>query len=85
MGEGWPHPPAEPEPRRLFPQPVFVLRAIGLVTLASGLGAGAVALLRRSAWFAPLSLLFGASAALTAWAAAVQWVGSEKVDDHPWV
>lgn len=85
MAQGWPHPPAEPEAARVFPQPVFALRAFALAGLATGLGAAAVGLVRHSAWLAPFSLALAMSAALAAWAAAVQWVGSEKVDDHPWV
>jgi hypothetical protein len=38
-----------------------------------------------SAWLAPVALGLGLTAALAAWGAAVQWVGGEKVDDHPWV
>ena len=85
MAAGWPHPPAVPEPRRVFPQPVFVLRAIGLGTLGLGLALGAVGLVRQSAWLAPVSLVASLGAGLSLWAALVQWVGSEKVDDHPWV
>ena len=85
MSEGWPHPPATPEPRRIVPQPAFVVRALGLVALAGGAGLGALLLLRTSLWLAPVALLAGATALLSAWGAAVQWVGGEKVDDHPWV
>ena len=85
MAAGWPHPPAEPEPRRLVPQPAFVVRSAGLAALAIAAAGGGWAVLRISAWLAPVALGLGLTAAVAAWGALVQWVGGEKVDDHPWV
>ncbi len=85
MAGAWPHPPAEPEPRRLVPQPAFLVRAVGLAGLALAAAGGAWAALRVSAWLAPFALALGLTAAVAAWGAVVQWVGAEKVDDHPWV
>lgn len=80
-----PHPPAPPEPARLLPPPAPLARGLGLVALVVATLTAAGALLRISAWLAPLSLFLGAAAALAAWGAAVQLTGGEKVDDHPWV
>lgn len=84
MGD-WPHPPAVPEKQGLLPQPVFLLRAVGLAGLAAATTAAAVALWRVSAWLLPAAVVLGLTALLAIWGAAVQFVGSEKVDDHPWV
>lgn len=85
MAGEWPHPPAIPEQGRPLPQPAFLLRAGGLGGLAAVTAAGAWLLLRASFWFAPLALPLLGGSLLAAWGAAVQAVGGEKVDDHPWV
>lgn len=85
MVESWPHPPAPPDERRLVPQPAFLVRAAGLAGLTLGLTAGAVALLRVSAWLVPFAVVLTGAAFLSAWGTVVQWLGGEKVDDHPWV
>jgi hypothetical protein len=84
MGE-WPHPPAVPEERALIPQPAFLVRAAGLGVLAAGAGAGAWGAMRMTAWLAPVALGLLMVAGLAAWGALVQFLGGEKVDDHPWL
>ncbi|MGH2608932.1 MAG: hypothetical protein ACRDHF_07545 [Tepidiformaceae bacterium] len=68
-----------------MPQPAFLVRALGLAGLAVAAGAGAWGVLRVSGWLAPVALGLSLTAALATWGALVQWVGGEKVDDHPWV
>ena len=85
MGDSWPHPPAPPEERRLIPQPAFLVRSAGLGALAVAALAGTVGLLKASLWFTPVAGVTAAVAGLAAWGALVQFLGGEKVDDHPWV
>jgi hypothetical protein len=85
MATGWPHPPAEPEPTRVAPQPAFIVRAAGLALLAAAALASALAVLRVSVWLLPVAVGLGFAGALAGWGALVQWVGGERVDDHPWV
>ncbi|MEX0783375.1 MAG: hypothetical protein WD557_12050 [Dehalococcoidia bacterium] len=68
-----------------MPQPAFLVRAGGLSVVAGGAGAAALALVRVSTWLAPAALGLALVAALAAWGAVVQFLGGEKVDDHPWV
>jgi hypothetical protein len=41
--------------------------------------------MRTTAWLAPVALALSGVAALATWGAVVQFLGGEKVDDHPWV
>jgi hypothetical protein len=85
MASPWPHPPAPPDERGLIPQPAFLVRAAGLGVLAAGALTVTFGLLRASLWLVPFALLTAAGAALASWGAVVQFLGGEKVDDHPWV
>ena len=82
----WPHKPAPPDPRRLFPPwPLLsrglALAVVGLVAAIVGVEAarrGLVTGLLLAPVMAVVAVLF-------AWAAAVHLTGGERFDDHPWV
>lgn len=80
-----PHEPAEPEPRKLMPEPEALVRGLALTSVAvTGILLGRGAL--RASWLlAPVAAVFGAASVLAGWAAAIQLTGGEKRDDHPFV
>lgn len=83
--EGAPHPPADPDPRKLLPPFALLWRAVLLL-----LGAGIAFLVAKEAvqyswWLAPIGLAAAFVGVLAAWAGLIEITGGEKFDDHPWV
>ncbi len=79
------HEPAEPDAKRLLPEPDMLVRGIGLGLLALLTGAGLRESLRHGWLFLPLAIPLAVASLLAAWAAAIHLTGGEKFDDHPWV
>ncbi len=84
-GHEAPHPPAEPQPRRVLPPFALLWRGIALLGLAFAAFFGAEECVRRSWFFLPVASVLGIAGLLAAWAGLIEVTGGEKFDDHPWV
>ena len=62
-----------------------IVRGAALAGAAAGAGWLGLSAIRLHWLFAPVALLLGATAALSAWAAAIHLTGGEKFDDHPFI
>lgn len=80
-----PHAPAEPEPRKLLPEPDALARGVALAGVAVVSGWAAMSSLRASWLLTPVAAVFGGASLLAGWAAAIHLTGGEKFDDHPFV
>lgn len=80
-----PHGPAEPEPRKLLPEPEALVRGVALAGVAVVAGWVALSSIRASWLLAPVAAIFGGASVLAGWAAAIHLTGGEKFDDHPFV
>ena len=80
-----PHEPAPPEPRRIVPEGPLLVRGVALAGLAVGAGWLGLATAQRWLWLAPVGMVGGVVAVLSAWASVIHLTGGEKFDDHPWV
>jgi hypothetical protein len=75
-----------PQPRRIIPEFAMLWRGLGLLALAFGAFAGAVAAARHSPWLAvPGVPVMSLAGLLAGWAAAIHLTGGEQFDDHPFV
>lgn len=83
---GAPHAPDPPAPWQLIPEREMLVRGLALAALAGGLAlSGWRALRAAHGLLAPVALVLGAAALLSAWAAAIHLTGGERFDDHPLV
>lgn len=69
----------------VLPATDALVKGLALAGLSLGAFFAAGRTLRASALFAPAALILAGLGTLAAWAAAIQFTGGEKFDDHPWV
>ncbi len=85
-GHGLPHEPAPPEPRRLVPERPMLVRGLALLALAVAALAALIGVFQKAAVLGVIvAPVFGLTALLAVWAAAIHLTGGQRFDDHPWV
>ena len=85
-GHALPHEQAPPEPRRLIPERPMLVRGLALLAVAAAAVFALGGAVQKVGWLAvPLAPVLALTAALAAWAAAINLTGGERFDDHPWV